>query len=377
LFTRQIANIRILDQVTTPETFRGKLYTAGDQIIAPGIANVSISHDNRIQIEPMPLSSQPLIDQVIQIYPRQEDEDDLHYRTDGWANNSFYKSGDSIYTYSFDLYFREIEIEEKKRSEYEKLTLRISQFEGGRFVPQSFVDLSEYIVDKDPPFNLIRRVGDKLILVINRNILVGQIQADGRLEIIEKKPGQLARYSPHYNPPSFEEAFSIPLVPVERISVEERIRLSIDLNFCSWWGKFDRSQVNIDSEGIFFFLVGNSQIGKYKVIRWDDKKVWCRFVENRPFRVLETLLTNYNTDFYEFVRNQKLYVYGDSRLLVFDIRSGIRKLGHFERITNSGGIQDVEVLPDGRILLSTVISRQTEKGDWQTKCYLYVLKDPE
>jgi len=376
VFGRQIANIPILDQAAAPEAFMGNLYTAGDRIVAPGIAEVSILDDRQIRIQPMPSSTEPLFDQIQQIYPRQADSSDLRSQG-GWTNSSVYKIGESVYTYSFDLHYRRIAVEEKQQNEYEKLYLRISQFEGGRLVPQSFIDFSEYIIDKDHPFNLIRCIEDKLVIIINKNILVGQIHQDGRLEIIEKKTGQLARYSPHYNPPSFEEAFSIPLVPVDQISTDERIRLSIDLNFSSWWGKFDRSLADISSDGIFFCRVTDRQIEKFKVIRWDDKKVWCRFVERRPFTVLETLLRNYNTDFYEFVKDDKLYVYGDSRLLVFDIRSGIRKLGHFERIADNCYISDAAVLDDGNILLSTTESIQRDKGKWESKHRLYLLENPE
>ncbi|MCE5186562.1 MAG: hypothetical protein LLF76_10595 [Planctomycetaceae bacterium] len=373
LFSRQIANIKVLDQVSTPDTFRGMLYTAGDRVVAPGLANVSISQDSRIRAESMPPS---LIKQANRMEPRQDIESTLHYRPDGWFHKTVYSAGKSIYAYSFDHYYYEKEIDEKKISEYEKLELRISQFQDGRFMPLSFVDLSEFIIDKQYPDTRVRLVQDKLIIVVNKNILLAQIQDNGSLSVIERKVNQLARYSPHVNRGSFDKAFAIPLVPIEHISPEERIGLSIDTNFTFWWS--NRSLVDISADGIQFCLVRGGQIEKYKVQRWDDKNVWCRFVERRPFTLLETLFGgSFGYNDWQFVKNGKLYVYGNHKLLVFDIRSGIRKLGHFERISETGNIEDVAVVGDAYILLSHYGDFRKYQGGYARAFDLYLLENPE
>lgn len=368
LFARQVANIPILDQAAAPETFAGCLDTAGNQIIAPGIADVSILNDNEIRIQPMPSSSQ-----VIRIYPVEDSESDLHCSTGTWVSSSFYKTGESVYAYSFDLYYREKEVEEKKHNEYEKLHLRISKFQDGRFVPLSTINLSEFIIDKNHPWAYSRQIEDKLVIIINKSILAAQIQNDGSLEIIETKTNQLAQHSPHYDPTSFEKEFAIPLVPIDQIDLEKRIRLSIDFRFSYWWFNLDRSLVDIGPDGIIFCLVRNGQIEKYKVQRWDEKTIWCRFVERRPFTLLETLFGSLGHNDWQFVKDGKLYVYGNQKLLVFDVRTGIRKLGHFVRITETGYISDVAVMDDGNILLGTMERIQRGRGEWE----LNLLDNPE
>ena len=80
-----------------------------------------------------------------------------------------------------------------------------------------------------------------------------------------------------------------------------------------------------------------------------------------------------------FVKSGKFYVYHFNKLMVFDIHSEqIRKLGHFERVSESFRMQDVEVLSDGNILMSaTTGSKHLPDGRRSTMKSLYLLKNPE
>jgi hypothetical protein len=83
-----------------------------------------------------------------------------------------------------------------------------------------------------------------------------------------------------------------------------------------------------------------------------------------------------------FVKKGKFYIFGQNKLMVFDIRSErIRKLGHFERISDDFSINDVEVLNDGNILMSVTIEKERGQRNGHNYIledkYLYLLKNPE
>lgn len=373
---RQIANITVLDQAAAPETFTGWLDVAGSRIITPGLTSVSVSKEGRLAVRPIEPSAETAerLRQSRLIF--ESDTGLQHYQSPG-PYPSAAMINDKVYAFGFDLFFSEYEENERKHKQFEKLYLSLFEYAEGVFLPESALDLSDLLGDGSYPRLLLRVVHDKVLVVVDRSLVVVQVHPDGSLEAIEKNPSLLARYTPHYNSTSYEETFSIPLIPTEQISIEQRIKFSIDMNFVFWWNSFNSSVVNADGNRIVFCIVRDRQIEKYEVVRWDEKKVWCRFVERRPFTPLETLCGSFGYNDWQFVKNGKLYVYRDTSLLVFDLRSGIRKLGHFERITSNGYISDVEVLEDGNILLSATDTIQKDRGQWERNYRLYLLENPE
>ena len=177
-----------------------------------------------------------------------------------------------------------------------------------------------------------------------------------------------------------KKEFAIALLPIEGINIEERIKLSIDLNYRFHHGGntlYESSIVDVHDGKFAFFFVDFDEVVRFDVTRWDDEKIYCKFSNSRPFTILEsvTAATRFYND--NFVKNGKLYCYDDHTLMVFDIRSNrrIRKLGHFVRMYYE--IDDIAVLEDGNIVLCM---RQdydlAKKHSKEPKTYLYLLKNP-
>jgi hypothetical protein len=164
-------------------------------------------------------------------------------------------------------------------------------------------------------------------------------------------------------------------VPVEGISIEEKIKLSIDWYYSNYI--YEASIVDIHDGKLAFFFVDYDDIVRFDVTRWDKENIYCRFSTARSLTILEGM-TGALERRKAFVKNGKLYCHGDKTLLVFDIRSNrrIRKLGHFVRMDYD--IEDIAVLEDGNILLCV-----RWDGDFgrirsnEEKNYLYLLKNPE
>ena len=173
-------------------------------------------------------------------------------------------------------------------------------------------------------------------------------------------------------------------MPIEGIDIEERIKLSIDLNYRFYYDDssiYESSIVDVQDGKFAFFFVDTfnyDDVARFDVIRWDDEKIYCKFSNSRPFTILESMTGADRFNRENFVKNGKFYCRNDHTLMVFDIRSNrkIRKLGHFVRMSYE--IDDIAVLEDGNIVLCT---RQdydlADRHSKEPKTYLYLLKNPE
>jgi hypothetical protein len=220
----------------------------------------------------------------------------------------------------------------------------------------------------------MRLIGDKIIVFIRHSFVVVDITNPGELKLLDTKLDVLkGRIAPYYR--DRRGKFIIPIVPVEGISIEEKIKLSIDWYYSNYI--YEASIVDIHDEKISFFLVSRNDIARFDVTRWDKENIYCRFSTARSLTILEGM-TGALERRKAFVKNGRLYCSGDKTLLVFDIRSNrrIRKLGHFVRMDYD--IEDIAVLEDGNILLCV-----QWVGDFgrirsnEQKNYLYLLKNPE
>ena len=253
-------------------------------------------------------------------------------------------------------------------------------------MPVCELDLSDYVTDKIDIFLPVamRLIDSRLIAYINDSCIVVDATNPGELKLIEKKLDVLKKYRPFSNNDR-KEKFAIPLVPVEEIGLQERIKLSIDLNYQFYDYRneiYDSTIVDIHDGKFAFFIVDPPDydgIARFDVTGWDDQKIYCKFSSTRPFTILEVITASSHYNKGTFVKNGKLYSNLNNTLMVFDIRSSrrIRKLGHFVRMDYD--IEDMEVLGDGNILLC--VQRNLEdfakSHSNENKYYLYLLQNPE
>ena len=249
---------------------------------------------------------------------------------------------------------------------------------GKSWPPVCELDISDCLTDRRDHIQMaMRLVDNKLIVCVNSSCGVVDVTDPAEIERVETKLDVFkgkGRYIQNRQKP-----FTIALLPIESISVEERIRLSIELQYGYVYGASDISRssiVDIHDDKIRFTLVGERDIARYDVSRWDDENIYCDFVTARPFTLLESVSAPHYYNRLKFFKDGKLYVYGDSTLMVFDVRSGsrVRKLGHFVRMKSY--IRDIAVLEDGNILLCTWQDAPKDVPRDQRKQFLYLLENP-
>jgi hypothetical protein len=374
LLSSQVANIKVLQEkeIETSYGWRALDY-AGDRILFQGQSYVDIDK-NKISLtkvvnfslgelrHKVRAKGEDSYGSIIRIYPSMGGL----YREDG-GNLYFF----AIHTYSH---------REEKMDVCEKVYLGSYKLAGEYGDQFKEIDISECLTDRANLFRIAMRfVDDKLIAILNDSYVLVDTANPEELKLIDKKLDVLTQYRPFAYTDRKEE-FDVPLVPIEGISEEERIRLSIDLNFHFYGGDspiYESSIVDIHDGKIAFAFIERDEVVRYDVARWDDEKIYCKFSASRPYTILENITDR--PGFYDpkFVKNGKLYCQGDNALMVFDIRSRgrIRKLGHFVR--SDYGIADAAVLEDGNILLCIYRYQDTgENNSTSRRWYLSLLKDP-
>ncbi|MCP4608549.1 MAG: hypothetical protein GY845_07535 [Planctomycetes bacterium] len=378
LFSSQVANIKVLQEKEIDISYGwNSLDYAGSRIVFQGYSYVDTDKD-RISLSNISggpnfgLASSP---------SRREG-----YRVRRYPNRGrIYKnSGDDIYSFAIDEYFRQEGQGPSKKRFYEKIYLRSYKHTEKYWTLVCELDISDCLTDRiDTPRAGMRLIDNRLIACVHNSCVVVDVTEPGELKIIDKQLDKLKKYGPYSSKPpkNRKKEFAIPLVPVEGIELEEKIKLSIDLNYQFHYGRnnfYKSSIVDVHDGKFAFFFVYYDEVARFDVIRWDDEKIYCKFSNSRPFTILESVtgaLRFYND---KFVKNGKLYCYDDHTLIVFDVRtsSRIRKLGHFVRM--SYYINDMAVLDDGNIVLCM---RQdyvlVDKHSKKPKTYLYLLKNPE
>ena len=252
---------------------------------------------------------------------------------------------------------------------------------GENSMPVCELDFSDCLTNNINSVRMAMRIiGNRLFARVNNSYVLVDAVNPEELKLIDKKFDVFQRYNP-FTYKDREKEFYIPLVPIEEIGLQERIRLSIDLNFhlYSYYGDspiYKSSIVDILDGKYTFAFVEHNEVTRYEVTRWDDEKVYCKFSASRPFTILENVTDQPGSYSPKFVKNGKLYCHDYQALMVFDIRPKrrIRKLGHFVRMGYH--IDDMVVLEDGNILLCIYRYQDTGENDSTRRWYLSLLKDP-
>jgi len=296
-----------------------------------------------------------------------------------WHGHLYKAVDDQMYYFLMVAYYREEGKGSLHQRIYEKIYLRSYKLIGESWKPVNELDISDCVTDTTDIFRMaMRLVDDVIVACVNRSCVVVDVTVPDKLKRVDTKLDVLNKPDPYF--PDREKEFAIPLLPVDSINYEERIKLSIDLNYQFHYGVgselYKSSMVDINDGRISFFRVSQDFIARFDVTRYDEEKIYCKFTAIRPFTILESIGGLFIRD--TLVKGGSLYFYGQGTLLVFDIRSGrkIRKLGHFVRMDYS--VEDIEVLNDGNILLCLRWDRNLSPSDSDrsVRNYLCLLKNP-
>jgi hypothetical protein len=399
LFTRQVANIKVLDEVEIgagEHAYIGSLRRIGDSVQLASTFEID-TENQRIQLTKhfSPLSNElrEKIQQMSRLYTKEEG----HYLEPRPRYNVVsYRIDDQVYTFKLMTYYlREKVGKSSWTPKYEKTYLCSYQLaEGIHRIPVSALELSDCI-DENRPFKAgLRRIGDKLIVFVQDSIAVVQIKQDGKLEIIDKQINGLKGYSKHLT--SQDKVFKIPLIAIPQINMKDRVKLTIDVNYWYYhiyhkWRVqelfYNHTLVDMYDDEISFCILEEDGIQRYDVVKWDEEYIYCKFRDGRQFTFLEQMFGQVTENDSHYVQNGKLYAYENQKLMVFDVASDrIRKLGHFERLSQDYSIQGIEVLDNGNILLCAetekrIREERSVEGHLRSyvdrKGYLSLLKNPE
>lgn len=375
LFSSQVANIKVLHEKEIEISFgRNTLDYAGSRVAFQGYSYVDIDK-NSISLNNISGGPEFGID------------DNLTSRVEGYYvrrypnSGRLYKNvGDDIYSFAIHAYYRTEGKGPSLKRFYEKVYLRSYKHTNKSWMPVRELDISDCLTDNINYIRLaMRMIDNRLIACVNDSCIVLDVTNSGEFKRIDKKLDVLQKYGP-YTYKDRKEEFNIPLVPVEEIGLQERIKLSIDLNYRFYFGDndiYESSIVDVQDGKFAFFFVDYDDIARFDVTHWDDEKVYCRFNGARPFTMLEVITASRHYNYSNFVKNGKLYSLQNGTLMVFDVRSNsrIRKLGHFVRMDYD--IEDMAVLDDGNILLCVRWNPEFLTRSDEQKNYLYLLKNPE
>ena len=266
---------------------------------------------------------------------------------------------------------------------YEKLYVRSYKLIDNYWQPSAILDISDCL-RKGKPDVAVRLIGNNLVACVNVNystkssVIVADVTNPEDMKIIDKKTGSFKPF-PHSDN---QKDFALALIPTDGISMEEKIKLSIDSHYFlhHYYNRIHlHSIVDIDNGNISFIVISQEGISRFDVTHWDDRKIYCKLSTKRSFTILERISGDIGHGRRKpFVQNGMLYITSDHNLMVFDIRSDrrIRKLGHFVRANCT--IQDIAALENGNILMTvTQVSEwQNERDRRKREDYLYLLKDP-
>jgi len=393
LFTSQVANIKILNEKEVEFDFgQGSLDYSGSKIVYQGDSYID---DDKDGISFRKIGSGNVFPNMYGNIGIDSEGRRIHYgpKVSGYSEkiyprrgNRLYKdAGNEIFFFSIHVYLRKEEEGAIVKTFFEKVYVRSYKHTGKSWMPVCELDISDCFTNKISPYfrAAMRLIDNRLIACVNNSYVLVDATNPGELKLIDKKLDVLQRFRPSKDR---KKEFSIPLVSIEEFGLEERIRLSIDLNYNFDYGNnelYDSSIVDIHDDKFAFALIEHDDIALYDVTRWDNEKVYCKFRTSRPYTILEGATGAPGRGSPKCVKNGKFYCYDDYTLLVFDIRSNrrIRKLGHFVRMEYR--IEDMAVLEDGNILLCVqwdpefIRNRSIKRRSKRDKYYLYLLKNPE
>jgi ABC-type transport system involved in multi-copper enzyme maturation permease subunit len=383
LFSRQIANIKILDEKKLPEDTAIKFERQGGTLAISSRYTVT-TRDNAINLKPISALSQAAYRKLrSEIQPLEIDKG-LQVRQYPYVWQYPYESdvycqiGTDHYAFRLFVYHQteEVTTEEGKLRNvrhYKNAYLWCwRHVEGGR-VPVSRIDLSEYL-NRDASFGgfAARSTEDKVVVLLNGCCLVVDISKPESLVVIEDKLLKRSFYRGGVN------VGILPLLPAESLDMEDRIRLGLSLSSRYQYRGGDII-INEQSDPISYALVSYGGIACYEVDKWDDETVTFKRRNERPFTLLETLFGSpYGHGMHpQFIQDGKLYLSSGNKLMVFDVAGPrIRKLGHFQRASYRYGIEDIKVVENGNILLLSRYDEGQGEDSKRTQI-LQLLKNPE
>jgi hypothetical protein len=384
LFTSQVANIKVLheDEMNPPRYRYSTLDHAGTRVIYQGHSYVDTNNGNISlrRIESSDLSGDP----PAKIGPRPWLKG-LHVEIYPLFKMLYTPIGDDLYAFQTETYYRTEGKGSRRQNFYEKVYLGSYKHVGESWTPVCEFDISDCLTDRTDIIRMaMRLIDNKLVACVNDSCIVADVTDPAKLDRIETKLDVLKKRRPWFSQDRQKE-FAIPLVPTETIGIEERVKLTIDLNYRYVYGYNDiykSSIVDVYDGKIRFILVSQEDIASFDVTRWDQENIYCRFSAARPWTILEGMPTSGHSFFdRKFVKNGNLYCYRNDTLMVFDIRSNrrIRKLGHFVRMQYT--IEDAVVLENENILLSVRQNLSAPYAPYDTpydkrKEYLYLLENP-
>jgi len=377
LFSSQVANIKVLREREIGPFGWSPLAYLGDRAVFNDRCYVDVSK-NRISLSsivPDPETGRPLLTRddgschpkgyIAHVYPDQR------------YGGLYKKAGNDVYELTVRGYFRS----EQKARFYEKVCIRSQVFSQMPQPPASEIDISDCLVDGISWLSIAARlIDDTLVVCVNESLFVVDATDPGELRMIDKKLSVLRPGSLYLDQQDRRKEFAVPLVPIDRISEEEKIRFSLDLSIRFDYGRndiYEASIVDIHEGNIAFFHSSLRDVARFEVTGWDEENVYCSFTTARPFTFLETITGPYGGPLDRMlVKGQKLYLKGREQLMVFDVRSDrrIRKLGHFVRMDCN--LEDLAVLENGHILLCASWNDPGRDRRHRERKYLYLLENP-
>lgn len=385
-FNSQVANIKVLQELEIESLYDGRnsLDSAGDRIIYKSRSYIDIDN-NKILFSNIKGSPNDIPNPIT----RPEELEKYHIGGYPGSGKLIKVVGDNLYSYSIIAYFLRERTDREGKSPiindiYEYVYLRSYKYTINSWTPVCELDLSDCIAKKSQLQIEMRLIDNKIITFIDNSFVIVDATNPIELKTIDKKLNVFKNRWGYYR--ESREEFSIPLLPTDKISREDRIKLSIDwhmkdIRYYNYMQRnpMENSIVDIHDKNIYFYLISHGDIVRYEVTDSDHENIYCQLKTRRPLTTLEANLGDiYSPDV--FVKDGKLYCPGFHALMVFDVRSGnrIRKLGHFVRMDYY--IEDIEILNDGRILLCLHWEHNLRIKDWdnpERKRYLCLLENPE
>ena len=387
LFTRQVANIKVLDEKEVYNTYHNCIKNVEGKLLLesqPAQERLSIPQEqiyenvyintinNRIELEP--IDDLLLRDRGMLFAPEPSDEH---------ATGSLIVKTNEGNLYVVSMYVSSRRIKpSRSQTVHENVYLKSYNINNPKSELVSKIDLSDFVENpRSWPDVVMRQIGNKIVAIVNGSCVVVEFHPNGQLNVTEKLVRKIKVGSAYWQ----NKQFSVPIVPLETITLEDRIRLSLDLATVDGPYYLKNLSPRVDEhDGRYYFLaVSRSGIALYEAIDWDDKSIKCELKDVRPFTILENI-TDDAWRYEYFVNDGKLYTYADKSLMVFDVRSNhIRKLGHYVRPRE---IEDIKVLSDGDILLLSTneikIGKKKVEGGYlydrlEKNGYLTLLENPE
>jgi len=378
LFSRQIANIKILDEKHFPEDAQPRFVKIDEKTSLRYYSGVqkyceinTLNHKIEL-VEHTEMPQQPLLETVLKeldkaksLAPKFDYHPDM--KRDPMKQVLYLESGSLRYRFVLSTYYRiEPFIKENgaggEEHVYEKAYLRSYRMMEGGSVPVESLDLSDYLKPDVRPRMVMRSVEDKAVALLSETCLVIDISDPQAMAVVESQPTGGAYYGPGER---------IALIPAESIGIKDRIRLSMEL--CQDL-RYRRTQIfptNNDTSD--YVTVSKEGIALYRIEKWDEKQIYAKLLDKRPYTFWERMYWHDQL----FIRHGKLYCRLNNRLMVFDVSgTRIRKLGHYERLSQKYRVATIEVDTDGNILMLTQHEERQGK-EYKRTAILQLLKNPE